>query len=125
MDNLQKTINQPIKNIIKDNEITVIEFEDGTKLPLVNTNIQIDYEHSPKCIFCGKHSYETWLCTLDDKTYICKDCTVKALETFGANGVAIDLNLSKIAPKMANKLVGQIGDIQKEIQQNKSQETKK
>lgn len=114
MDDLQKTINQPIKNIIKDNNTTIIEFEDGTKLPLVNTNMQIDYENSPKCVFCGKHSYETWLCTLDNKTYICKDCTTMALETFGANGVAIDLNLSKIAPKMADKLMGQMKDIQKE-----------
>lgn len=119
MDNLQKTISQPIKNIVKDNGITVIEFEDGTKLPLVNTNIQIDYEHAPKCIFCGKHSYETWLCTLDNKTYICKDCTTQALETFGANGVEINLNLSKIAPKMADKLMGQIKNVQNEVDKAK------
>ena len=101
---LAKKINQPVKKISKEGPLTLVELEDGTTLPLLGGIFELE-TNIPVCNFCNKSSIETFLFTKDDKSYICKDCTILALETFGSNGLEIDLNLSKIAPKLAQQLL--------------------
>lgn len=104
---ITELIKQPVKSIRKEGPLTIVELEDGTTLPLVGGGFELTGYSVPKCNFCGKPGDSAYLFSPDDKNYICKDCTVLALETFGAYGLEIDLNLSKIAPKMAEQLMGQ------------------
>jgi hypothetical protein len=101
---LQEKLNQQVKNIKQEGNITLVELEDGTTLPLIGGISELKMK-IPSCNFCGKDSSEVFLYTKDDETYICKDCTIQALEAFGSNGLTIDLNLSKISPQLAEKLI--------------------
>lgn len=103
---LVERIKQPVKNIRQEGPLTLVELEDGTTLPLLGGIFELANYNVPTCNFCGKSGDEVYLFTPDDKNYICKDCTILALETFGSNGLTIDLNLSKIAPQLAEQLMG-------------------
>ena len=102
---LAEKINQPVKNIMQEGKFTLVELEDGTTLPLLGGIFELENCNIPTCNFCGKSGDETYLFSPDDKNYICKDCTIIALEAFGSYGLPIDLNLSKIAPDLAKRLI--------------------
>ena len=94
-------LNKPIASIKKDVNYTVIEFTDGSLLPLHN---MIAKPSLNRCVFCNRHEHEAYLCSLDGNNYICKDCATQAISIFVKNGVTIDLNISEIAPKVAKQL---------------------
>ena len=104
IEKLETLLNQPIKSIRKEGQITILEMNDGTILPLIGGMFELSEFKVLQCNFCGVANYDDYLYTPDDKNYICKGCTIKALETFGSNGIPIDLNLSKISPDLAKQL---------------------
>lgn len=100
-----------ILNIQEDKFYSIIEFEDHTFKVMVEVNQLkniIDYlldqvkNNEKKCICCNRTNIS--LCNLNDKEYICLDCTTKIIEMFARNGEIINININNISTKMAKKI---------------------
>ena len=101
---LNELLTKKVKDIVNENGLTHITFEDGENLTLVGNIAEMKDFEIEKCNFCGKTRLETFLFN-NNNSYICQECTVLALETFAQNGLAIDLNLNKLAPSLAEDLL--------------------
>lgn len=109
LDELVELVKSPYKSIHRDGPMTVIEFENGQVLPLQGGGAQIINYTEPCCSFCGRSRSEVpALAAPPDKEEpaICSDCAVGYVELFAEHGVAIELNISKIAPKVAEAIAG-------------------
>ena len=109
-----------IINVINDDIYTILEFEDHTILPLISVenfinkiiekNIMDDLQlidssivkETKECIYCHRSNIK--LCTLDDKHYICLECTQKIIENFAQLGSVINLNLKNFNPQLIRTL---------------------
>jgi hypothetical protein len=103
----------PVKRIYKQNDVNIIEFQNGITVPLYGAEIPLNYD-IPKCNFCGNPAIgDEPLYSPDDKTFICKDCAILAIETFANNGFEVNLkvkgfnkaadDLQKMGEKVPNK----------------------
>lgn len=82
-----------VKNISRENDTTIIEFENGQVIPIYGEQISIN-SSIPVCSFCNlPGDSESPLFTVNEENYICKDCTILSLETFLKNGIDIDFKL--------------------------------
>ena len=94
-------IKSPVKDIRTNTEknITEIEFEDGTIIPVYGSpkEIQVNVKF---CNHCGNNSLDVKLFTQDDLNYICSSCATLAVETFLKNGETINLNLGDAFPEL-------------------------
>lgn len=107
LDQLVELVKSPYKRIYQDGPMTVIEFENGQTLPLQGGGSQIINYTEPSCSFCGRSRSEVpALAAPPDKIEpaICSDCAIGYVELFGQHGVEINLNISSIAPKLAEQL---------------------
>lgn len=94
-------MDEKIRKIILDKNVKV-EVVDGETLVYINgktqklNEIPIDIsdriKHLNFCAFCGAPSGDYPLFTLDKKTFICRDCVVKAYNTFIENNVPMPIN---------------------------------
>ena len=115
---LVELIKSPVKDIRQaGNGFTEIEFENGQIIPLYGQAVEMKYNEN-KCGFCGISQLDKVLFTLNDKTFICADCSTLAVETFIKNGIEIKLNLGDSFPELTEL-------IEKMNQINKSQEPPK
>jgi len=90
-----------IVNVKRDYTYTVLEFNDGSLLPLLNVQAKPEIK---TCSFCHRPENMVTLCTLDGQTFICKDCVMKFLEFFVQNGETIELNVDNAMPQVAEQL---------------------
>lgn len=98
---------EPVKVFTKANGMTVIEFEDGTTLPLHGGGGQILNYKEPRCSFCNRTKDEAKFLAApshSNEPLICPDCAVNYVELFASHGVEIQLNISKISPALADQL---------------------
>lgn len=110
MDNIEeqelvKLFNSPVKDIRKENNVTVITFENGKEIPLYDGGYEIKI-NAPKCSFCNKQALKDtdYLFTINEDCYICVDCCALALETFLKNGADVKLNISDSFPNIAEQI---------------------
>jgi thioredoxin-related protein len=91
-DNVNKilsTFQSKVKCITENSIGTNIEFENGENIQLTGEKVKLTQEII--CSFCS--TLKKPLFTVDEFSYICKDCTSLALKTFIENGIPIDLEL--------------------------------
>lgn len=94
----------PVKTIRQDGTTTIVEFENGQTVPLYGGGLEINYK-PPTCSFCGKEGTdEKPLFTIDDKSFICLECNILAMETFLKNGADINLNIGEAFPEAIEEI---------------------
>lgn len=102
----KEMFDKPVKEVKDKGDRMLVCFEDGSELELLKEPEKIREEQRPACVFCGKKDNETYLCTLDDKTYVCKDCTSNMMELFCSAGVKVDLNMTSLLNSLTNMIKG-------------------
>lgn len=105
---LVELFQQPVKLIYQDGPTTVIEFNDGQKLPLHGGGAKVTDYVEPSCSFCRRSQSELPALAAPPNTNspaICPDCAIGYVELFAQSGIEIKLNVS-IAPKLAEALAG-------------------
>lgn len=117
MDNIQdETIKQlleltdkKIKSIKEDGTSTIIEFEDGSILPLFGGGAVVQEQIKiPECSFCGREQKKDFpLMGPPGKKepMICSICASKAVEIFIENGVEVELDLSNFPQFIKEKFL--------------------
>lgn len=98
---IQTLINKEVKNISYEGQVTIIEFEDGQILPLYGGVAGVEGIKNPVryCSFCGNEAHEknpVASLNKDDDPLICRDCTVKIIQTFIENNIELEIDLSNI-----------------------------
>lgn len=90
-------------NIISDNIYTILEFDDGTLLPLISVEefLRNNIDRT-RCIYCQRNNQK--MVSFNNIHYICKSCAEKMIERFAEQGESISLNLSKFNPKIVENL---------------------
>lgn len=117
LDQLVELVNSPVKHVYQDGPSTIIEFENGQTLPLQGGGLEILNYNEPKCSFCGKARSEVKALAAPpnkEEPAICPDCAIGYVELFGQHGIPIEINISKIAPKLAEQLAGLRSEISPE-----------
>ncbi|MFW6242952.1 MAG: ClpX C4-type zinc finger protein [bacterium] len=122
---LVKLVNSNIKNIKEEGNNRIIEFENGQVLPIYGEQVELDI-NIPTCNFCGNPgNNKEPLFSIDDKSFICKECVILALETYIEKGINIDINISdsfsevkEQLQKLSNNIQDQSDNIDKEYNKN-------
>jgi hypothetical protein len=102
IDKMVDLFNSPVKNIYRENNSTIVEFQNGKTIPLYGQSFEIE-TNGPKCNFCKEPS-NGLIFTVDDENYICLQCTLIALEVFVQNGADIQINLTDNFPGLAKQI---------------------
>ena len=80
-----KRWNESLSNAVKIDTIvngSEIELSNGEKIAVSGTPFEIDIDIN-RCVYCGKIGEEDKpLYTMDNKTYLCKHCTILAFKTY-------------------------------------------
>jgi hypothetical protein len=114
---ISELLKKPIKEIRPEGPMTIIEFEDGSVLPLYGGGAELFGLKDPiySCSFCGnEQTDENPLVSLNeqDDPLICSKCAAKAVESFIQHGIEIELDIPNISPEM-------IKQIEKEMNKDK------
>ncbi|AEO93926.1 gp683 [Bacillus phage G] len=102
IEELQKLVNQEIKNITYEGQMTIVEFVDGQILPLYGgvAGISEPLKAIRYCSFCGNEgTKEKPVVSLNSKDdpLICPDCAINAIQTLIENGIEVELDISSLA----------------------------
>lgn len=107
LDKLMELANSPIKRIYSEGHTTMIEFENGQLLPLYGGGSEILDHKELSCSFCNRVRSEVGHLAAPpdrDDPLICPDCAVMFVELFLEHGVEIKLDITNIAPDLADQL---------------------
>ena len=101
---LQDLVNQPVKNITYEGQMTIVEFENGQILPLYGGGGSLDGTVNliKYCAFCGNEGTdENPVVSLNpqDDPLICPSCVSKAMQVLIENGIDMEIDISKLVPQ--------------------------
>lgn len=101
LEEIKKLVQDEVKNIDYQGNMTIIEFENGQILPLYGgiAGIENTKQKLRLCSFCNNESVKDKpliSLTKNDEPLICVDCIKLAIQTCLENGIDIELDLTNV-----------------------------